>query len=83
MPGRPTSAHPTPCGIKVTNSDLWFPVDGYGSRGVEGVDVTTGWGSVSGDSGGTVFGVASGRNRQARGIVSARTAPPARLEWTD
>ncbi|MEY9969593.1 hypothetical protein ABIA33_007682 [Streptacidiphilus sp. MAP12-16] len=79
--------HGTPCGIKVTNQDLWFPVDGYNSRGVEGVDVN-GWGSVQGDSGGIVFAITdSSNNRQARGVISAGgadgTADQARVDWTE
>jgi hypothetical protein len=78
--------HPTPCGIKVTDADLWFPIGGYSSRGVEGVD-THGWGSVNGDSGGTVFGLLSGDNRQARGIVSSGgadgTPDQARVDWVE
>lgn len=77
--------HPTPCGIKVTNSDLWFPVAGYTARGVEGVDVN-GWGSVNGDSGGTVFAsFDSSNNREARGMVSSGgadgTPDQARVDW--
>ena len=57
--------HGTPCGIKVTNQDLWFSIDGYSTRGVEGIDVN-GWGSVNGDSGGIVFAQTDGsNNRQA------------------
>lgn len=79
--------HGTPCGIKVTNPDLWFPVDGYSSRGVEGVDVN-GWGAVQGDSGATVFTYTdSSNNRQARGIISSGgtdgTADQARVDWTE
>ncbi len=79
--------HGTPCGIKVTNQDLWFPVAGYNSHGVEGVDVN-GWGSVQGDSGGIVFSVpGSGNARQARGIVSAggadNTPDQRRVDWVE
>ncbi len=78
--------HPTPCGIKVTNQDLYFPVSNYTVRGVEGVDVN-GWGSVSGDSGGTVFAVSGNTTRQLRGIVSAGgqdgTASQKVVDWTE
>lgn len=79
--------HGTPCGIKVTNQDLWFSIDGYSTRGVEGVDVN-GWGSVNGDSGGTVFARTAGTDdRQARGMVSAGgadgTPDQARVDWPE
>lgn len=79
--------HPTPCGIKVTNADLWFRTGGYWARGVEGVDVAHGWGSHNGDSGGTVFAVEPGGVRQARGIVSSGgldgTADQKRVDWIE
>lgn len=65
--------HPTPCGIKVTNQDKWCgPNEGcpglhYRVRGVWGVGA---WGAAGGDSGATIFAVQSGRNRQARGVLS-------------
>jgi hypothetical protein len=65
--------HPTPCGIKVTNQDMWCgPTSGcpglrYRARGVWGDGP---WGAAGGDSGATIFAVQSGRNRQARGVVS-------------
>ena len=78
--------HPTPCGIKVTDDDLWFPIGGYTARGVEGVDVN-GWGSHNGDSGGTVFAVEPGGVRQARGIISSGgldgTPDQKRVDWTE
>lgn len=79
--------HGTPCGIKVTNQDLWFSIGGYSTRGVEGVDVN-GWGSVNGDSGGTVFArIDSSNNRQARGMVSAGgadgTPDQKRVDWPE
>ena len=79
--------HPTPCGIEVTDGDIWFRIDGYWARGVEGVDEHTGWGSHDGDSGGTVFAVEPHGARQARGIVSSGGADgtPAqkRVDWTE
>ena len=80
--------HSTPCGIKVTNQDLWFPIAGHLSRGVEGVDVVHGWGSVNGDSGGTVWAATENpRARQARGIVSSGgldgTKDQRRVDWTE
>jgi len=79
--------HGTPCGIKVTNQDLWFSIGGYSTRGVEGVDVN-GWGSVNGDSGGTVFArTDASNNRQARGMVSAGgtdgTPDQKRVDWPE
>jgi len=65
-----SKGHPTPCGIKVTVDDLWFREAGHTVRGVEGVDVH-GWGSVGGDSGGTVFAVEPHGKRQLRGLVSS------------
>lgn len=79
--------HPTPCGIKVTDGDLWFRIGGHWARGVEGVDVRNGWGSHNGDSGGTVFAVEPHGVRQARGIISSGGADgtPAqkRVDWTE
>ena len=80
--------HSTPCGIKVTNQDLWFPIAGYHARGVEGVDVVNGWGSVNGDSGGTVWAATGNANaRQARGIISDGgldgTPDQKRVDWTE
>ena len=80
--------HSTPCGIKVTNQDLWFPIAGHLSRGVEGVDVVHGWGSFNGDSGGTVWAATGNpRARQARGIVSSGgldgTRDQRRVDWTE
>lgn len=79
--------HPTPCGIKVTDDDLWFKMGSYMVRGVEGVDVRHGWGSHNGDSGGTVFAVEPNGARQARGMVSAGgadgTADQKRVDWPE
>lgn len=79
--------HPTPCGIQVTNGDVWFPVGGYFARGVEGHDVSHGWGARNGDSGATVFAVQPNGQRQARGIVSAGgndfTSDETRVDWTE
>jgi len=80
--------HSTPCGIKVTNQDLWFPIGGHYSRGVEGVDEVNGWGSVNGDSGGTVWAATGNAHaRQARGIVSSGgldgTPDQKRVDWTE
>ena len=80
--------HSTPCGIKVTNQDLWFPIAGHQARGVEGVDVVHGWGSVNGDSGGTVWAATgNAKARQARGIVSNGgldgTSDQKRVDWTE
>lgn len=79
--------HPTPCGIKVTDGDIWFKIGGYWARGVEGVDVRTGWGSHNGDSGGTVFAVERGGVRQARGIISSGgadgTPDQKRVDWVE
>lgn len=78
--------HPTPCGIKVTISDLYFREGGYVVRGVEGVDVH-GWGSVNGDSGGTVFAVEPHGERQLRGLVSSGgkdgTEDQPRVDWPE
>jgi len=80
--------HSTSCGIKVTNQDLWFPIAGHLSRGVEGVDVVHGWGSVNGDSGATVWAATGNpRARQARGVVSSGgldwTRDQRRVDWTE
>jgi len=80
--------HSTPCGIKVTNQDLWFPIAGHYARGVEGVDEVHGWGSVNGDSGATVWAATGNANaRQARGIVSSGgldgTKDQERVDWTE
>jgi hypothetical protein len=80
--------HSTPCGIKVTNQDLEFLVGNYYVRGVEGVDVLHGWGSVNGDSGGTVWAAIGHTNaRQARGIISSggldETPDQNRVDWTE
>ena len=79
--------HPTPCGIKVTNGDIWFPIGGYMARGVEGDDVTHGWGARSGDSGATIFAVQPYGKRQARGKLSAGgtdfTTGQTRIDWTE
>ena len=80
--------HSTPCGIKVTNQDLRFPMAGHDVRGVEGVDVVHGWGSVNGDSGGTVWAATGNANaRQARGIVSSGgldgTPDQKRVDWVE
>jgi hypothetical protein len=79
--------HPTPCGIKVTDGDIWFRIGGYWARGVEGVDVLHGWGSHNGDSGGTVFAIERNGARQARGIVSSGgldgTSDQKRVDWTE
>lgn len=79
--------HPTPCGIEVTDDDLWFSINGYWARGVEGVDYAHGWGSHGGDSGGTVFAVLSGGVHQVRGIVSSGgadgTYDQRRVDWTE
>jgi hypothetical protein len=80
--------HSTPCGIKVTNADLWFPIAGHYSRGVEGVDVVHGWGSVNGDSGATVWAATGNpRARQLRGIISSGgldgTRDQRRVDWTE
>lgn len=81
------AGHPTPCGIKVTDGDLWFKIDGYWARGVEGVDVLHGWGAHAGDSGGTVFALEPGNVRQARGIVSSGgadgTPDQKRVDWIE
>jgi hypothetical protein len=80
--------HSTPCGIKVTKQDLWFPIGGHYARGVEGVDEVHGWGSVNGDSGATVWAATGNTNaRQARGIVSSGgldwTEDQERVDWTE
>ena len=80
--------HSTPCGIKVTNQDLWFRIAGHYARGVEGVDVLHGWGSVNGDSGATVWAATGKANaRQARGIISSGgrdgTKDQRRVDWTE
>lgn len=79
--------HPTPCGIKVTDDDIWFPIGGDVARGVEGVDVRTGWGCHNGDSGATVFAVEPNNKRQARGIISSGgrdgTSDQKRVDWTE
>lgn len=79
--------HPTPCGIKVTNGNIWFPIGGYMAHGVEGHDVTNGWGVRNGDSGATVFALQPNDKRQARGIVSAGgtdfTTDQTRVDWTE
>ncbi len=80
--------HSTPCGIKVTKQDLWFPMAGHNVRGVEGVDVVHGWGSVNGDSGGAVWAATGNANaRQARGIISDGgldgTPDQKRVDWTE
>ena len=79
--------HPTPCGIKVTKSDIYFSIGGHVARGVEGVDVRTGWGSHNGDSGATVFAIEPHNNRQARGIVSSGgldgTRDQKRVDWVE
>lgn len=78
--------HPTPCGIKVTNQDITYHFNGGDVRGVEGVDIH-GWGSVNGDSGGTVFANLGHGVRQARGIVSNGgkdgTPDQRRVQWTE
>ncbi|MGI3783885.1 MAG: hypothetical protein ACRYG2_24215 [Janthinobacterium lividum] len=78
--------HPTPCGIKVTDDDLYFREAGHTVRGVEGVDVH-GWGSVDGDSGGTVFAVEPHGKRQLRGLVSTGgadgTTDQRRVDWPE
>ena len=78
--------HPTPCGIKVTDDDLYFREAGYTVRGVEGIDVH-GWGSVGGDSGGTVFAVEPHGERQLRGLVSTGgddgTKDQRRVDWPE
>ncbi len=78
--------HPTPCGIKVTNQDITYVFNGAKVRGVEGVDIH-GWGSVNGDSGGTVFANLGHGIRQARGIISNGgkdgTADQRRVQWTE
>jgi hypothetical protein len=80
--------HSTPCGIKVTKQDLWFPIAGHFARGVEGVDEVHGWGSVNGDSGATVWAATGNPNaRQARGIISSGgldwTEDQERVDWTE
>jgi hypothetical protein len=80
--------HSTPCGIKVTNQDLWFLIGGHYARGVEGVDVVHGWGSFNGDSGATVWAATRNANaRQARGIISSGgadgTKDQRRVDWTE
>ena len=71
--------HPTPCGIKVTNQDMYCgPTTGcpglsYTARGVWGDAVNNGWGAAGGDSGATIFAVESGGVRQARGVLSDGT----------
>ena len=80
--------HSTPCGIKVTNPDLRFSMAGHDVHGVEGVDVVHGWGSVNGDSGGTVWAATGNANaRQARGIVSSGgldgTSDQKRVDWVE
>jgi hypothetical protein len=81
-----SKGHPTPCGIKVTIDDLYFQEGGHTVRGVEGVDVH-GWGSVDGDSGGTVFAVEPHGKRQLRGQVSAGgadgTKDQRRVDWPE
>ncbi len=79
--------HPTPCGIKVTDGDIYYRIGGYVARGVEGIDVAHRWGSHNGDSGATVFSVQPGYKRQARGIVSSGgldgTSDQKRVDWTE
>lgn len=79
--------HPTPCGIKVTDGDIYYRIGEYVARGVEGIDVAHGWGSHNGDSGATVFSVQPGNKRQARGIVSSGgldgTSDQKRVDWTE
>ena len=81
-----SKGHPTPCGITVTIADLYFREGGHTARGVEGVDVH-GWGSVNGDSGGTVFAVEPHGDRQLRGLVSSGgadgTRDQRRVDWTE
>jgi hypothetical protein len=66
--------HPTPCGIRVTNQDMYCgphtgcPGLSFTARGVWGVGP---WGAANGDSGATIFAVkGGGNNRQARGVLS-------------
>lgn len=80
--------HSTPCGIKVTNQNLWFRIGGRYAHGVEGVDVVHGWGSSNGDSGATVWAATRNTNaRQARGIISSGgldgTKDQRRVDWTE
>lgn len=79
--------HPTPCGIKVTDDDLWFRIGHGWARGVEGIDARSGWGSHNGDSGATVFAVEPHARRQARGIVSSGgrdgTSDQKRVDWAE
>lgn len=81
-----SKGHPTPCGIEVTDDDLYFREAGYTVRGVEGVDVHE-WGSVNGDSGGTVFAVEAHGHRQLRGLVSTGgddgTDDQRRVDWPE
>ncbi|MEY9858429.1 hypothetical protein ABH935_004044 [Catenulispora sp. GAS73] len=71
--------HPTPCGIKVTDQDMYCgpstgcPGLSYTARGVWGDAVNNGWGAAGGDSGATMFAVESGGVRQARGLLSDGT----------
>lgn len=71
--------HPTPCGIKVSNQDMYCgpstgcPGLSYTARGVWGNAVNQGWGAAGGDSGATMFAVESGGVRQARGLLSDGT----------
>ena len=79
--------HPTPCGIKVTDGDIWFAIGARMARGVEGIDVRTGWGCHNGDSGATVFAGEPNGRRQARGIISSGgldgTPDQKRVDWTE
>lgn len=79
--------HPTPCGIKVTRTSIYFREGGHYVHGVEGVDVRHRWGSVNGDSGATVFAVTGVRSRQLRGMVSSGgedgTSEQARVDWPE
>ncbi len=70
----------------MTIDDLYFREAGHTVRGVEGVDVH-GWGSVNGDSGGTVFAVEPHGKRQLRGLVSTGgedgTRDQRRVDWPE
>lgn len=79
------AGHSTPCGIKVTNDDIVWPIAGYYARGVEGIDIH-GWGSINGDSGALVF-AQTATGRQARGMVSDGgadgTVDQRRVDWSE
>lgn len=79
------TGHGVPCGIAVSNSDIWVNIkyDNGAMMSIRGVQgISTGWAVTNGDSGGLVFSINGANTRQGRGLVAAESGNST-MFWTE